>query len=106
MRMHDVTNCPYLYKKSRTKNIIIESHFAHDIPNDLTVVLRCSPKELRERLEKKNWSAEKIEENIQAEIREVCLSEALEMRRNVLAVGTAGKSPEQVAGVVVSRAGL
>ena len=45
---------------------------------DLVVVLRCNPKVLRERLKDKGYLEEKIEENVEAEIMEICLNDALE----------------------------
>ncbi|MBL7160684.1 MAG: adenylate kinase family protein [Candidatus Aenigmarchaeota archaeon] len=79
-------------------NLVIESHYAHDLPNDLTVVLRCSIAELRKRMEKKGWTHEKIEENAQAEIMEICKSEALELNRNVLEIDTTRKNPGDLVG--------
>lgn len=77
-------------------NLVLDSHYAHEIKNDLTVILRTNPKELRERMRKKGWPKEKIEENVEAEIMEVCKTEALELGRRVIEIDTTGKKPEQV----------
>jgi adenylate kinase len=87
----------------KEKNLVVESHYAHDIPNDLTVVLRCGIKDLRKRLSRKGWGRRKTEENIEAEIMEICKSEALEMGRRILEADTAGKRPEEVAGEILKR---
>jgi adenylate kinase len=71
---------------------IIESHFAHDMPADLVVVLRTSPGEIRKRAASRGWSSEKTEENAEAEIMEVCRSEALESGKDVEEIDTTGKS--------------
>jgi len=78
------------------KNIIIESHYAHDVKNDFTVILRANPGQLRERLVSRGWTLRKIEENIQSEIMEVCKSEAMNQGRNVVEIDTTGKTPVQV----------
>ena len=62
--------------QKKERNLIIESHYAHEMDADVTVILRCSPAELRKRLEKKGWSKTKIDENVEAEIMEVCRQEA------------------------------
>jgi len=85
---------------SRKGDLVIESHFAHDIPNDLTIILRCEISELEKRLKKKGWSKSKREENIQAEIFEVCKTEAQELSRVMVEMDTTGKSPKQVVGDV------
>lgn len=59
-----------------SKNIIIESHYAHDIESDILIILRCDIKELKKRLLKRKWSPKKIEENIEAEIMEIIPEEA------------------------------
>ena len=53
----------------KQKNLIIESHYAHEIPADLVIVLRTDLKELEKRMLKKGWWREKIQENLQAETR-------------------------------------
>ncbi len=79
------------------KNLILESHYAHEMPCDFVVILRTNPGELRKRMKAKGWSREKIGENIEAEIMEVCKTEALEHGKNVLEIDTTGKKAERVA---------
>ena len=88
--------------KEMEGDLILDSHYSHEIKNDLTVILRTNPGELRERMGKKGWPKEKIEENVQAEIMEVCKTEAFELGRKVLEIDTTGKKPEQVVGEIMS----
>lgn len=67
-------------------NYVIEGHLAHFCSGDLVFVLRCSVKELRKRLEQKVWAEEKIQENVDAELMEVILSEAKQHNRHVIEI--------------------
>jgi adenylate kinase len=80
-----------------TGDCIIESHYAHDMPADLVIVLRANPAEIRKRLKGRGWTTEKIEENVEAEIMEICVSEALEKGRKVFQVDTTGKTVKSTA---------
>lgn len=82
--------------------IIIESHYAHDMPSDVLIVLRTNPKELKDRMQKRDWNEHKIEENIEAEIMEICKCEAIEMRKEVIEVDTTKKEPDDVAEEIAS----
>jgi len=86
-----------------SKNFILESHYSHDMPCDVVVILRTNPKELRKRMKKAGWRRKKTEENIEAEIMEIVKSEALESARTVLEIDTTGKKPEWVAEQIVRR---
>lgn len=57
--------------RNAKERVIIVGHFADEVPVSLLeilVVLRCHPVILIQRLRKRNWSEEKIVENVQAEI--------------------------------------
>jgi adenylate kinase len=82
------------------ENLVMESHYSHLLPCDVIVVLRTGISELRERMDRAGWFPQKTEENIQAEIMEVCLSEALETGRKVIQVDTTRKVPEEAAGEI------
>lgn len=83
-------------KIQKLDNVIIESHYAHDIRSDLNIILRTNPTELRKRLEKRGWKKDKIEENVLTEIMEIILSEALESGKKTIIIDTTNKNPEQV----------
>ena len=59
-------------------DIIIDSHFSELFEVNFVFVLRCQPKILYERLKKRGYSEEKIKENVEAEILDYCLINALE----------------------------
>lgn len=77
----------------------VEGHLSHHIAKRC-VVLRCNPVELRERMEGKGWSEEKIVENLEAEIIDYILIEALETCEEVHEIDTTGRTPEEVADLV------
>ncbi len=60
----------YLVDTNISKPIIIESHYADviEIPCELAIILRCHPHILEKRLQSRNYSPEKIRENVQAEL--------------------------------------
>jgi adenylate kinase len=55
---------------------------------DLCYVTKCDLKTLKKRLEKRRYSKEKIRENLDAEILDVCLIEALENKHKVKVINT------------------
>ncbi len=75
-------------KREAEKGLIVDSHIAHLLPKrmvDLCVVLVCSDlKKLEKRLEARKYSKEKIRENLDAEIFQVCLIEAKEKGHKVI----------------------
>jgi len=78
------------YRKTE-KGIIIDSHLSHYLPKrhvDLCIVTKCNLKELESRLRNKKYSKDKIRENLDAEIFDVCLSESKEKGHKVLVVDT------------------
>jgi adenylate kinase len=56
-----------------------EGHFAHLLPCDRIVVLRCRPDVLKGRLARRNYREKKIKENVQAEALDTCLIETVEL---------------------------
>jgi adenylate kinase len=61
--------------------VIIESHYADLIPEEFVIkcyVLSAPIKVLRKRYEEREYARDKIEENIQAEIMQVCWVDALD----------------------------
>lgn len=57
----------------------VEGHFAHLLPCDRIVVLRCRPDVLKRRLASRNYREEKIRENVYAEALDTCLIESVEL---------------------------
>jgi len=58
--------------------MIIEGHISHYVECDMAIVLRCRPDTLAERLRDRGYSGSKIRENVQAEVLDVILCEAVE----------------------------
>ncbi|MFB6174542.1 MAG: adenylate kinase family protein [Candidatus Nanohalobium sp.] len=75
---------------------LLEGHLAHHVPVDICIILRTRPDKLRERLNDRDYSDEKVEENVQSEILDVVLSEAIEEQETVVEVDTTEKGPEEV----------
>jgi len=73
-----------LIKQAKTENLevlIIESHFADIIPEnliDLILILRCDPSILSQRLRERGYKDKKIKENIQSEILGNCVNYFIE----------------------------
>ena len=86
-------------------DMILESHYSHEIPADFVVILRTSPGKLRKRLVKKGWRYEKIEENVEAEIMEICRTEAEELGIEFTEIDTTEKKPEEVADAIIRKLG-
>jgi broad-specificity NMP kinase/uncharacterized protein (UPF0218 family) len=78
-------------------NMIIEAHYAHDMPCDVVIVLRTNPDVLRKRMVKKSFHTEKVAENLEAEMMQVILDEAQETRKSVYEIDTTRKTPEKAA---------
>ncbi|RLF39517.1 MAG: NMP kinase [Thermoplasmata archaeon] len=84
--------------------VFIDGHLSHLLRNArYTVILRCHPRELRRRLERKGWNKKKILENIQAEILDVILVETVENhpRDTIFEIDTTNLKPREVADIIV-----
>lgn len=87
--------------------VIVEGHFAMDVVRAEDVlfafVLRRNPDELREVLEKRKYTKEKISENVAAEILDVCLFDAVQAYREgkVHEIDVSGKKIEHVVSEIV-----
>ncbi|MBN2881047.1 AAA family ATPase [Candidatus Woesearchaeota archaeon] len=68
-------------------NIIVDSFFSHYLPSsivDILVLCVCDISLLNKRLSQRNYSLQKIRENLDAEITECCGTEAQERGHNIL----------------------
>jgi len=77
--------------KNTKKGIIIDSHMSHYLPKkyvELCIVTKCNLKVLEKRLKMKKYSKEKIRENLDVEIFDVCLNEAKENNHKIIIVNT------------------
>ena len=63
------------------KTVIVDGHYATEtVPKTQVAkvfVLRCHPKQLRQRMEERGFQGAKLRENLAAEILDVCLADAV-----------------------------
>ena len=83
------------------KVAFLRAHYAHQMNVDLAVVLRCKPSVLRRRLEARGWSAQKIQENLEAEAIDLITQEAAERLPRVYEVDTTSSTPPQTAEAIL-----
>jgi adenylate kinase len=100
-KLIDVNNInKYIQKNFKRKDLVFfEGHVAHLLKAmDKIIILRCHPKELYTHLLKKKWSHKKIQENIEAEILDIILCEAVEqhLKKNIFEIDTTRKTPKNV----------
>ena len=63
------------------EGLVIDSHLSHFLPKkyvDICIVTRCKLKTLKRRLSKRGYDKNKVQENLESEIFEICLTEAKE----------------------------
>ncbi len=80
--------------------VFLEGHLSHLLKPDKVIVLRCNPVELKRRLEGKGWPEEKVLENVEAEMVDVILVEAVELCEEVYEIDTTNMRPEEVAEII------
>jgi adenylate kinase len=76
---------------------ILLGHLSHLVTADLVIVLRCRPSVLEKRLQSRGWPAGKVRENVQAEVLDVILVEAVESGRETVEIDTTALGPHEVA---------
>ena len=97
----DVVDIEYLKEKvDKMKSdeiIILEGHYAHEMPVDMVIVLRCHPDELRKRLENRGYGEKKIMENLEAEAMGLITEESINYhgKDKVFEVDTTKKRVEE-----------
>ena len=77
--------------KKIKEGVIIDSHLSHYLPKkyvDLCIVTKCSLNVLEKRLKEKKYDKNKVRENLDAEIFDICLNEANESRHKVIVIDT------------------
>lgn len=84
----------------RSEFSILEGHLSHQLSPDMVIVLRCNPKILKERLDKKGWEEDKILENLEAEITDSILMEAMSLK-NTYEIDTSERGVEEVADIII-----
>lgn len=87
-------------KYSSNQLTILDSHIAHELSCvSEVIVLRCHPYELKIRLQQRKWKTSKINENIEAEILDIILCEAVSMHTedHVYEIDTTTITPDEIA---------
>jgi len=77
--------------KASKEGLVIDSHLSHFLPNkyvDTCIVTRCKLKTLKRRLTRRGYDKDKIKENLESEIFEVCLIEAKENKHKIIELNT------------------
>jgi len=83
-------------KEELPEDCWVEGHLAHKVGVDYCIVLRTRPDILQNRLEERDYSEEKIEENVEAEKMDLILSEAFENSK-IYEIDTTEKTAEEAA---------
>jgi adenylate kinase len=79
-----------LIKESKS-GLVIDSHLSHFISPklvDLCVITKCELKALERRLRRRGYSKNKIRENLDCEIFDICLNEAQEIGHKIRIIDT------------------
>lgn len=87
-------------KLKNKKRVIIPSQLGHYLSRKivaLCVVLRLNPKKLKKILMKRNYSKKKIRENLESEMLDLILIEAIQNKHKVHEIDTTNKSNKIVA---------
>ncbi len=80
---------------------VVEGLLAHLLKWDVLIVLRCNPRVLKKRLEKRKWGEQKVLENVAAEALGVITFEALQRKKKgVYELDTTGLAPRRTAGII------
>ncbi|MGC9123647.1 MAG: adenylate kinase family protein [Thermoplasmata archaeon] len=81
-------------------NVILESHYSHLMNCDIIIILRTSPKILRERLKERNYDENKIMENLEAEAISLITQESLMENKNVYEIDTGKYNLEETVKII------
>jgi len=91
----------YLQKHHQSDEpIILDGHATHLLKSvSKVLILRCHPQELKRRLQTRDWSSEKIAENLEAEALDVILCETVEFHQedDLFEIDTTNHIPHETA---------
>ena len=86
------------------KNLVIDSHLSHYVHKkyvDWCIMTKCDLKTLQRRMKKRGYSAQKIRENMDAEIFDVCLLEAAAMKHKIIVLDTTKMKTSKLVDIVL-----
>ncbi|MBI4738122.1 adenylate kinase family protein [Candidatus Woesearchaeota archaeon] len=78
-------------KKNGSRGIILDSHMSHYVDpkkTDFCIITKCDLKTLKKRLHIRKYTKQKIRDNLDAEIFDVCRQEAIEEGHKVMTIIT------------------
>ena len=87
----------------KNENLVIDSHMAHYVPKkyvDVVFVTKCDLRMLKKRLEYRKYKTKKVRENMDAEIFDICLNEAMELGHKVIVLDTTHDSLRKLLKIV------
>lgn len=96
----DLDKINTIVSEANLKEVFYEGHTSHTLDNlEMVILLRCDPTVLRKRLTKRNYSKEKINENLEAEALNIIFEEAIEniSEDKIFQLDTTDQTPEQSA---------
>ena len=96
----DLDKINTIVSEANLKEVFYEGHTSHTLDNlEMVILLRCDPTVLRKRLTKRNYSKEKINENLEAEALNIIFEEAIEniSEDKIFQLDTTDQTPEQCA---------
>jgi len=70
--------------KHELNGIIIDSHLSHHLDSDYCIIIKTDIKNVYHRLKERKYPKDKIQENIESEIFDICLDEAKAAKRRVI----------------------
>lgn len=77
--------------------VFLDSHLSHYVDCSTIIVLRCEPHVLANRLRARGYGPEKVKENVQAEILDIILCEAVDSGIPVFEIDCTSGTPQGVA---------
>ncbi|MGC8599043.1 MAG: adenylate kinase family protein [Thermoplasmata archaeon] len=96
-----VVDIQCLKEKLRDLNdAILVGHYSHLLDCHIVIVFRTNPSILEKRLRERNYTQEKIRENMEAEALGIITQEALELCRNVYEIDTTSSDEGEILNII------
>jgi adenylate kinase len=84
------------------QTVIFEGLFAHYLPVTYLIILRCHPTTLRQRLQHRPYTQDKINENVEAETLDIILCESTDFHPtdHIYEINTTTHTPQQTGAII------
>jgi len=79
------------WKDPPKEHLLVDGHLSHNLPVNYVILMRCRPDVLEKRLKLRNWTVEKISENVESELLSSIVPE-LDENIRVLEIDTTNSS--------------